>query len=209
MANDESPLSLDLSLYDNDPDQDDIFCKHLLQALADGTRDPVDAAQDLDAWVLRESTRRLEELRARPELVQSDGTAVHQSRTPNASGLLHRFFQGFPRICALYPPHDPGQTRIVEFLGALLSMPAHDAPDYFPDADDLGNVATVTLWPRGVLDPDTFRIYDAGMPTSGGHKWSIKYEIQLTHPFLSDRTHERERQSRARDPRQRSRDALA
>ncbi|KAK7917598.1 hypothetical protein PG985_011206 [Apiospora marii] len=161
MANDEAPLPLDLSLYDSDPDQDDIFCKNLLRALADGTREPADAARELDAWVTRQSMRSLEEFRARPELVQSDGTVVHQTSTPNASGFLQRFFQGFPRICALFLSHHPGQTRVIEFLEALLAMPAHDAPDHFPDADDLGNVTTVALWPRGVLDPDTFRIYDA------------------------------------------------
>lgn len=45
-------------------------------------------------------------------------------------------------------------------------MPAHDAPDHFPDANDLGNVTMLTLWPRGVLEPDTFRIYDAGLPAT-------------------------------------------
>ncbi|KAK8068475.1 hypothetical protein PG996_007587 [Apiospora saccharicola] len=173
MASDEDRLPLDLSLYGDDPDQDDLFCKDLLQALADGTRDPAEGARELDTWVMRKSTRRLEEFRARPELVKGDGAIVYQGSTPNASGFLQTFFQGFPRICTIFPSHSPGQMRIVEFLEALLAMPAHDAPDHFPDADDLGNVTMVALWPRGVLDPDTFRIYDAELMSE-----SVKAELK-------------------------------
>ncbi|KAK8103130.1 hypothetical protein PG984_016276 [Apiospora sp. TS-2023a] len=122
---------------------------------------------------MRKSTRRLEEFRARPELVKGDGAIVYQRSTPNASGFLQTFFQGFPSICIIFPPHSPGQTRIVEFLEALLAMPAHDAPDHFPDADDLDNVTMVTLWPRGVLDPDTFRVYDAELMSE-----SVKAELK-------------------------------
>ncbi|KAK6839465.1 hypothetical protein PG987_005331 [Apiospora arundinis] len=169
MANEEARLSLDLSLYEDSPDQDDIFCKSLLQSLADGTKEPADAAHELDAWVTRESTRLLEEFRAKPELVKKDDSdnTVHRATTPNASGLVERFFQGFPRLCAIFPPHHPGQTRVIEFLKALLAMPQHNAPDSFPDADDLSNVTMMTLWPRGVIEPDTFRIYDAELTSVG------------------------------------------
>lgn len=104
MTNEEAALPPDISLCDDDPDQDDIFCKDLLQALADGTREPAEAAQELDAWVMRKSTRRLEEFCARPELVKGDRTIVYQRSTPNASGFLPTFFQGFPRICTIFPP---------------------------------------------------------------------------------------------------------
>lgn len=163
MANEEATLSLDLSLYEGNPDQNDIFCKTLLQSLADDTKEPAEAAHELDGWVMRESTRLLEEFRARPELVKSDAFVVSRATTPNASGLVEHFFRGFPRLCSIFPPHHPGQTRIVEFLEALLAMPTHDAPDSFSSADDLSNVSMITLWPRGAIEPDTFRIYDAGM----------------------------------------------
>ncbi|KAK8099472.1 uncharacterized protein PG998_012713 [Apiospora kogelbergensis] len=161
MANEEAILSLYLSLYEDNPDQNDIFCKSLLQSLAEGTKEPREAAHEMDAWVIRESTRRLKEFRARPELVKSDEFVVSRATAPNASGLVEHFFRGFPRLCAIFPPYHPGQTRVVQFLRALLRMASHDAPDSFPNADGLIIVSTMPLWPYGALHPDTFRIYGA------------------------------------------------
>ncbi|KAH8714860.1 hypothetical protein GQ44DRAFT_713454 [Phaeosphaeriaceae sp. PMI808] len=155
-------LPLDVSLYQDSTDRDSVFCKTLLQALADGTKDAAEAAQDLDAWVTGESTRRLEELRSRPELVEKS-----RASTPNASGYVERFFQGFPRLCAIFPPHHAGQTRVIGFLEALMAMPAHQAPDSFSNAHDLNDVDSITLWPRGVIDPDTFRIHAAEIDHAG------------------------------------------
>jgi hypothetical protein len=149
--------------YPDNTDRDVVFCRTLLEALADGTKDAAEAAQEFDAWVTGESTHRLEELRSRPELVETTTYAiVDRASSPNASGYVQLFFQGFSSLCAIFPPHDAGQTRVVEFLEALMAMPAHQAPDSFPNARDLSDVDSMTLWPRGVFDPDPFRIHTAG-----------------------------------------------
>jgi len=160
-------LPLDVSalvIYQGSTDRNVVFCRTLLQALADGTKDAAEAAQDLDTWVTGESTRRLAELRSRPELVEkTTHGAVSRKSTPNASGYVEHFFQGFPNLCAIFPPHHAGQTRVIAFLEALMEMPTHQAPNWFPNAHDLSDVHSITLWPRGVIDPDTFRVHAAGM----------------------------------------------
>jgi hypothetical protein len=157
-------LPLDISLYQDSTDRDVLFCKQLLQALADGTRNAAEAAQDLDKWVMDESTRRLEELRSRPEL---DAKSTHETSsrasTPNASGYVELFFQGFPSLCAISPPHHEDQTRVIAFLEALMAMPVHRAPESFSNAPELSDDDSITLWPRGVIEPDTFRVHAAGM----------------------------------------------
>lgn len=187
MVTEEAPFSLDLSLYEIDPDQNDVFCKALLQALADGTKEPAEVAHELDAWVMRESTRRLEELRSRPELIEWNDTISSPATTPSASGLTDRFFHGFPRVCALFSPHHPGQARIVEFLEALLAMPTHNAPDYFCDADNLSNVVSITLWRPGVVQPERFRIYDAGMFPFSLSLFLSSFSLSLICPFVFPR----------------------
>jgi len=157
-------LPLDVPIYQDSIRPDVVFCKTLLQALADGTKDAAEAAQDLDAWVMGESTRRLAELRSRPELIEkTTHGAASRASTPNASGCVEIFFQGFRHLCAIFPPHHAGQTRVIAFLEALMEMPTHQAPDSFLNAHDLSDVHSITLWPRGVIDPDTFRVYAAGM----------------------------------------------
>jgi hypothetical protein len=157
-------LPLDISLYQDSTDRDVLFCKQLLQALADGTRNAAEAAQDLDNWIMNESTRRLEDHRSRPELV---ATSTHETpsraNTPNASGYVELFFQGFSSLCAIFPPHHEGQTRVIAFLEALMEMPEHRAPESLSNALELSDDDSITLWPRGVIEPDTFRVHAAGM----------------------------------------------
>ncbi|KAF2866647.1 hypothetical protein BDV95DRAFT_611333 [Massariosphaeria phaeospora] len=165
-----SPIHVPFSPpFDQDSnDREVVFCRTLLQALADGTKDAGEAAQDLDAWVMGESTRQLEELRSRPELVEMTTYGVaNRASTPNASGDVELFFRGFPSLCAIFPPHHVGQTRLIAFLEALMAMPAHQAPDSFSNAPDLSDVDSITLWPRGAIEPDTFRVRAAAIDHVG------------------------------------------
>jgi hypothetical protein len=155
-------LPLDISVYQDSNDRDTVFCKTLLQVLADGTKDAGEAAHDLDAWVTSESTSRLEELRSRPGLV-----GPGRESTPNASGYVDRFFQGFPSLCTIFQPHHVGQTRLIAFLEALTAIPTHQAPDSFSNTPNLSAVDSITLWPRGVIDPDTFRVHAAAIDQAG------------------------------------------
>lgn len=160
MATDhEKPKLLILSLYEDD-DPEDVFCKGVMQSLVDGTRAPSDAAAALDAWVVGESSRRLQEQRRQPDLLERDDEGnIFRPSTPNASGYVDRFFQSFPNLCSVFPPYHAGQTRVIEFLKALRAMPEHQAPDYFPDGSNLDEVAMLTLWPEGVsYSTEYFRI---------------------------------------------------
>ena len=160
-------LPLDVSFYQNNIDADTIFCKTLLEALADGTKDAAEAAHDLDAWVTGESTRQLEELRSRPGVIEKTayGT-VSRANTPNASGYVEHFFKGFPSLGTIFAPHEAGQTRLIAFLEALMAIPLHQAPETFTNTTNLEEVESISLWPRGVIDPDTFRVHAASKSAS-------------------------------------------
>ncbi|KAH3954144.1 hypothetical protein HBH98_071390 [Parastagonospora nodorum] len=161
-------LPLDVSFYQNNIDADTIFCKTLLEALADGTKDAAEAAHDLDAWVTGESTRQLEELRSRPGVIEKTayGT-VSRANTPNASGYVEHFFKGFPSLGTIFAPHEAGQTRLIAFLEALMAIPLHQAPETFTNTTNLEEVESISLWPRGVIDPDTFRVHAAKIDCVG------------------------------------------
>ncbi|KAI1208482.1 uncharacterized protein F4807DRAFT_153122 [Annulohypoxylon truncatum] len=145
-AGQDEPLALTLSLYEDD-NADDQFCKSLMQALVDGSRTPSQLAADLDAWVVKESSSRLQKFSDQPDLVEKDDDGhVLRASMPNASGYVERFFQSFPNLCSVFPPHHDGQTRIVQFLEALLAIPNHEVPDYFVEGGNPKDVHTITLW---------------------------------------------------------------
>ncbi|KAI0888557.1 uncharacterized protein GGS22DRAFT_151830 [Annulohypoxylon maeteangense] len=142
----DEPMALILSLYDDD-DAEDRFCKNLMQALVDGSRTPSQIATDLDAWVVKESSDRLQKFSDQPDLIQKDGNGhVLRTSMPNASGYVERFFQSFPSLCSVFPPHHGGQTRIIQFLEALLAIPDHEAPDSFAEGGSHKDVNKITLW---------------------------------------------------------------
>ncbi|KAK7946165.1 uncharacterized protein PG986_010486 [Apiospora aurea] len=158
-------LSLDLSLYGSHPDQEDIFCKALLEGLPRNPM-PYDAAGQFTTWVIRESTRRLEQIRIQPAFFPMAGTTVQRTTAPDASGLIKRFFQGFARLCACFPPGTTGQSKLGEFIKCLTRL-KQEAPDSFPDPFDLSKVTMLKLWRPGVIDPEPFRVYHAELQSAG------------------------------------------
>ncbi|KAI2465022.1 hypothetical protein F4781DRAFT_410935 [Annulohypoxylon bovei var. microspora] len=157
-AEQDEPKALILNLYD-DEDADDQFCKSLMQALVDGSRTPSQVAADLDAWVVKESSRRLQKFSDQPDLIEKDD-AGHMLRTsmPNASGYVELFFQSFPSLCSVFSPYHAGQTRIIQFIEALLAIPNHEAPDYFVEGGDHKDVNMITLWSDRGYSTEEFRI---------------------------------------------------
>ncbi|KAI0116928.1 hypothetical protein F4814DRAFT_267215 [Daldinia grandis] len=157
-AEQNEPLPLILDLYD-DEDVEDRFCVGLLRALVDGSQTPSWVATELDTWVVQESSRKLHVLRERPSFIKTDDTGrVLRRSTPNASGYVDRFFQFFPNLCSVFPPYHSGQTRIVQFLEALVAMPEHQAPDYFLDDDALKDVQMMSLWSDKGCSTEELRI---------------------------------------------------
>ncbi|KAI0128086.1 hypothetical protein F4776DRAFT_629171 [Hypoxylon sp. NC0597] len=156
-VNQDEPRPLVLDLYDDD-DTDDRFCKSLTRHLVEGSRTPSQVAKDLDAWVVNESSRRLQELSSRPDLIEKDEDGhVPRRSMPNASGYVELFFQSFPNLCSVFPPYHAGQTRIIQFLEALMAMPEHQAPDYFVDGN-LSNVHMISLWSDSGYRTEAFRV---------------------------------------------------
>ncbi|KAI1383068.1 uncharacterized protein F4822DRAFT_422080 [Hypoxylon trugodes] len=157
-AEQDEPKSLILDLYQDD-DAEDQFCKGIMEALVDGSRTPSELATTLDNWVVQQSSGKLRELSERPDLIERDEDG-HISRrdTPNASGFVDHFFQSFPNLCPVFPPYHAGQTRVIEFLQALMAMPEHKAPDYFLDGGSLDDVQMISLWSDKGYLPEWFRI---------------------------------------------------
>ncbi|KAI1476698.1 hypothetical protein F4774DRAFT_427879 [Daldinia eschscholtzii] len=155
-AEPNEPLPLVLDTYD-DNDVEDRFCARMLRALIDGSQTPSSIAAEVDNWVLRESSRKLQVLQGRPDFIETDDNAVSLRNTPNASGYFDRFFQHFPNVCSVFPPYHEGQTRIIEFLEALMAMPEHEAPDYFLD-DSRKDVQMMTLWSDKGYSTEELRI---------------------------------------------------
>ncbi|KAK8070499.1 hypothetical protein PG997_010702 [Apiospora hydei] len=158
-------LSLDLSLYGSHPDQEDIFCKTLLEDLPSNPM-PYDAAGQFTTWVIRESMRRLEQIRIQPAFFPMAGTTVQRTTAPDASGLTKRFFQGFARLCACFPPGGTEQDKLMKFIQYLTWL-KDEAPDSFPDPFDLSKVTMLKLWGPGVIDPEPFRVYNAELLSTG------------------------------------------
>ncbi|KAI5865365.1 hypothetical protein GGS23DRAFT_618414 [Durotheca rogersii] len=193
LANDGS-LPLVLFLYEGG-DDDDRFCESLMRALADGSRPPSQIAAELDAWVVRQSSHRFRELVARPELLERDETGwVTPRSTPNASGYVGTFFQSFPNLCSVFPLYHPGQTRIIQFLEALMAVPEHQAPDYIPDGGDVNDVQMMALWPSNHYATEAFRIgadairyYGSGIEIPGSEpetRWR-NYQSCMAHIVMT------------------------
>ncbi|OTA55961.1 hypothetical protein K449DRAFT_375931 [Hypoxylon sp. EC38] len=156
-VNQDEPRPLILDLYDDD-DTDDRFCKSLMRHLVEGSRTPSQLAKDLDEWVMNESSRRLQELSSRPDLIEKDEDGYVPRRSmPNASGYVELFFQSFPNLCSVFPPYHAGQTRMIQFLEALMAMPEHQAPDSFADGV-LSDVRMIPLWSDSGYRTEAFRI---------------------------------------------------
>ncbi|KAI1802436.1 hypothetical protein F4811DRAFT_529211 [Daldinia bambusicola] len=143
-AEQNEPLPLVLDTYDEN-DADDMFCMRMLKALVEGSQTPSSITTEVDGWVIRESSRRLQVLQERPDFVETDDDGLPLCNAPNASGYVDRFFQLFPDVCSVFPPYHAGQTRIIRFLEALVAMPEHKVPDYFLD-DARKEVQMMTLW---------------------------------------------------------------
>lgn len=149
---DEKPL--DLQLFRDDDDNEDLFYKKRLHALVNGDVTPSTAAADFDAWIVDEANTRLKELMKRPDPrnltpeEEEQGVSL-RAVAPNPSGSIEMVFQSIARLCSAFPPYHPGQDRIIQFLEVLRAMPEHQVPDGVPAEDPDDHDHMVSLWPFG------------------------------------------------------------
>ena len=145
---------LDLQLFRDDDDEEDLLYKKKLQALVNGEVTPSKAATDLDAWIVDDANERLKELMKRPDPrnltteEEEQGMSL-RAITPNASGNIEMVFPSIAKLCSAFPPYHPGQDRIIQFLEALRAMPDHQVPDGIPAEDPDNDDHMITLWPFG------------------------------------------------------------
>ncbi|KAI6087577.1 hypothetical protein F4821DRAFT_236135 [Hypoxylon rubiginosum] len=163
-AQQDEPRPLVLELYEDDEPMNQ-FCKGVMQSLANGSGTPSQAATDFDAWVVNESSRRLRKHLEQPEHIQkSEDGSVLRTCTPNASGYVDHFFQAFPSLCSVFSPYHAGQTRVIQFLEALMAMPEHQAPDSFSED---GEVRLMSLWSNTGYATEYLRIGADAISHSG------------------------------------------
>ncbi|KAL2004513.1 hypothetical protein VTN00DRAFT_3398 [Thermoascus crustaceus] len=135
---DEKPL--DLQLFRNDDDDEDIFYKKRLHALVNGDVTPSKAATNFDAWIVDEANMRLKELMKRPDPrnltpEEEEQGITLRSVAPNGSGNIEMVFQSI--------------AKIIQFLETLRAMPEHRVPDGVPAEDPDDQDQMIRLWPFG------------------------------------------------------------
>lgn len=147
---------LDLYLYSDDDDDQDPIYKKWLEDLVTGTTPPSKVASDIDAWIVNDADQRFKEFMKRPDPrnltpeEENHGISI-TTIAPDARGYIERVFTSVAKLCFAFPPFEPGQNRIIEFLEALRAMPQHQAFDGVPPTEEekkngeYDNV--VTLWP--------------------------------------------------------------
>ena len=143
---------LDLQLYDEYDDEEDLYYKKRLESLVLGEITPAKAASNFDAWVTTESSAKLDKLKQRPNgrklTAEEEERGVHERAiAPNASGYIEMVFPTIARLLSAFPPSHPGQDSVIQFLEALRALPKHEAPDGInaePGGDDM-----IILWPFG------------------------------------------------------------
>lgn len=152
-ASDAKPL--DLQLYNDYDDDQDLMYKKWLQDLVNGDATPSKVASDIDAWIVSDANQQFKELMKRPDprnLTPEEEEQGISMRVvaPNASGYIERVFESVAKLCFAFPPYDPGHDRIIQFLEALRDMPPHQTFDGVPPTEEEKNSGydnVVTLWP--------------------------------------------------------------
>jgi hypothetical protein len=145
---------LDLQLFRDDDDEEDLAYKKRLHALVVGDVTPLEAATDFDAWIVDEANARLKKLlkRADPTNLtpeeEEQGVSL-RSISPNASDYIEMAFRSIAHLLSAHPPNHLGQERIVQFMEALRSMPEHQVLDGILTRDLDNHDHMITLWPFG------------------------------------------------------------
>jgi len=145
---------LDVQLFRDDDDDEDLVYKKKLHALVVGDVTPSEAATDFDAWIVGESNMRLKELMKRPDPrnltpeEEEQGLSL-RALAPNASGYIEMVFPSIAKLLSAFPPFHPKQDSIIQFLEALRAMPEHQVPDGIPAGASNDGDHMITLWPFG------------------------------------------------------------
>lgn len=139
---------LPLNLYDENDDERDLWIKPRLESLANGTLTPNQLAIDVDTRITEDTNRKHDELMKRPDPchLTLEEEEDEMRIVPRPRYHISPLFSAIVRLCTAFPACHPGQTRIVEFLLALQSLPRHEIYAGLPPEDPSEPYLTVPLW---------------------------------------------------------------
>ncbi|OJJ86310.1 uncharacterized protein ASPGLDRAFT_72654 [Aspergillus glaucus CBS 516.65] len=143
---------LPLRLYDEFDEEEELWIKPRLEALVKGDLTPSQAAVEFDTMLTEDTNRKHDKLMKRTDprnlTPEEEGQGANMyTIMPHPRIYIGPMFSSISRLCSAFPPYHEGQTRIVEFLLALRSLPRHEIFKDLPPEDPNEPYPTLTLWP--------------------------------------------------------------
>lgn len=118
---------LPLNLYDEYDDERGLWIKPRLENLVNGILTPKKLAIDVDTRITEDTNRKRTELMKRLDPRNLTEEEDYEDRiVPRLRYHISPLLSTIVGLCTAFPAYRPGQTRIVEFLLALQSLPRHE-----------------------------------------------------------------------------------
>ncbi|PYI36067.1 hypothetical protein BP00DRAFT_432493 [Aspergillus indologenus CBS 114.80] len=143
---------LELNLLEHHDDEEDLFYKSRLAAVANGDITPEQAATDIDVYMTLEAERLPKEIRAKLPLPEGGDETDVGIHCPNPGGHIEMLIHWVFKLCSAFPPGHIGQERIIGFLEALRALPKHRFITLSSSRDDdeeENMYTTLEVWPMG------------------------------------------------------------
>lgn len=139
---------LPLNLYDKNDDERDLWIKPRLESLINGTLTPNQLAIEVDARITEDTNRKHDELMKKPDPshLTEEEEEDEMNIVPRPRYQISPLFTAIVHLCTAFPAYHPGQTRIVDLLLALQSLPRHEIYAGLPPEDPSEPYLTVPLW---------------------------------------------------------------
>ena len=138
---------LDLQLFRDSDDANDVALKTILQTLVLGKISSSQAAIDFDNWLV--SVTKAQRETYFEWLKTSDPWEEVGPLTPRPSSTFASMFESIPRLLSAFPPKHDGQTRIFEFLEELRKMPKKQLLAVQYDHDETWRIRSVNFYSFG------------------------------------------------------------
>ncbi|KAK5996407.1 hypothetical protein PT974_01741 [Cladobotryum mycophilum] len=147
--NDPTVASLDLRLFDDDDDAEDLAYKQIINGLVIQATTPSQVAAQIDEWVIGEANRRYSQLKERDppfKLTEEEKDSLYLVG-PNPSRHVDMIIGCVAVVCSAFPPNHAVQDALLEFIEQLNALPKHDVPDIsYDDSDNAVFDKKLSLW---------------------------------------------------------------
>jgi hypothetical protein len=138
---------LDLQLFRDYDDADDVALKTILQSLVLGKISSSQAAIDFDNWLVGVTKAQRETYFE--WLKTNDPWEEVGPLTPRPSSTFASMFESIPRLLSAFPPNHDGQTHIFAFLEELRKMPEKQLLAVQYDHDETWRIHSVKFYSFG------------------------------------------------------------